>query len=488
MLPVCLIVKGRDCLIVGGGNVAVRKAIALVEAGALITIIAPELSERIRELASIPTVTVKQKEYMSSDLHGNLFLVIAATDNHFLNRQILEDCRKFKILAASHDDSWVESDFISPATFVDGDVMVSISTAGRSCRKSKLIKDNLSRYIQAVEKSEVIVIGTDHRYSTIELREKIYLTSSATEYIASMLKQIVGVHEFMLLCTCNRVEFIGVACIETPIIEVIINLMGMKGLDEHYYVYKGKEAFKHLTFLTAGLRSQLIGETHICSQLKDALEMSQRYKWSGALLWDICGRAFRIGREVRESVTKYFKPIEIEDVSVAFLESLVGSLRNKRVLVIGSGVIGIGIIERLVARDAIVTCLYHSRLPEFSSEITSSIEIHHLNMLKPSFIAEYDAVILALRGTKPILTRMMRPTLKSYQKLYVFDLGVPRNVDATFVGDSERIKVINLEDIPGYMGKYKQFEEAFNIAEQIFNKYVNEYDRFICKVQGGESK
>jgi precorrin-2 dehydrogenase / sirohydrochlorin ferrochelatase len=124
--PVNLILHGRRCLVVGGGPVAARKAVGLLDCGARVDVIAAAVSP---ELAALP-VTIQQRPYERGDLDGYR-LVIAATDDHDLNRAIFEEAEAAGTWVNSADDP-AGCSFTLPSVVRQGPIMVTVSTGGRS--------------------------------------------------------------------------------------------------------------------------------------------------------------------------------------------------------------------------------------------------------------------------------------------------------------------------------------------------------------------
>ena len=91
--PIYLDIKNRNCLVVGGGAVAARKAETLMECGALVTVVSLKFVESLYELEERFRITLVCRPYESSDLDGQ-FLVIGATNNEVLNRKISADAQK----------------------------------------------------------------------------------------------------------------------------------------------------------------------------------------------------------------------------------------------------------------------------------------------------------------------------------------------------------------------------------------------------------
>jgi len=138
--PVFLDIRGKDCLVVGGGPVGARKAVTLERSGARVKIISDRFSVRADELnkASICFVT---KEYEKDDLKG-MFLVFAATNNADLNQQIKDDALAFNILC-NVVDAPDNSDFLVPSTVERGKLILAVSTSGSSPALAKKIRQDL---------------------------------------------------------------------------------------------------------------------------------------------------------------------------------------------------------------------------------------------------------------------------------------------------------------------------------------------------------
>ena len=138
--PVHLNVKGKTCLVVGGGKVGLRKAKSLIKSGARVTMITPRINTDNAEdiMEKITWISVP---YTPHHLNG-MTLVFAATDQKELNRQIAKDAKKAKILCNIADDPSV-SDFIVPAIVRRGDLLLTVSTSGTSPAFAKKLRRDL---------------------------------------------------------------------------------------------------------------------------------------------------------------------------------------------------------------------------------------------------------------------------------------------------------------------------------------------------------
>jgi len=91
--PVSLNISGRKCVVVGGGQVALRKAKALLEHGADVEVISPELCPQLVKLSESGEIGILAREYQSGDLK-EAFVAIAATDDSEVNQQMVTEARK----------------------------------------------------------------------------------------------------------------------------------------------------------------------------------------------------------------------------------------------------------------------------------------------------------------------------------------------------------------------------------------------------------
>lgn len=141
--PVGLDVRNRDCLVVGGGAVAARKVRTLLDCCAVVTVISPEMCEDLNGLEAESGVTLIHRSYASGDVDGR-FLVIGATNDETLNRKISEDARRARILCNIADFPEACT-FILPSIINRGDLILTISTSGKSPAFAKRLRKSLEK-------------------------------------------------------------------------------------------------------------------------------------------------------------------------------------------------------------------------------------------------------------------------------------------------------------------------------------------------------
>jgi siroheme synthase-like protein len=157
-----------SAVIVGGGSVATRKAVALVRTGARVHVVAPACSPEMEILAANDLVDLSRETYSSSHI-GDALLVIAATDDAATNSLVAADARNLgrlvNVVSAPH-----EGNCITPAVHAAGDVVVAVSAGGVPAAAAR-IRDAIAqildaRYADAIHELSVLrrrLIDSGHR-------------------------------------------------------------------------------------------------------------------------------------------------------------------------------------------------------------------------------------------------------------------------------------------------------------------------------------
>lgn len=142
---------------------AERKVLSLVDCGAEVILVSPEVTEGIKRMAGSGKITHIKDNYSSKYLEG-VFLVIGATDNDAVNAKVSADCMDRGLLVNIVDDP-PRGNFYVPAVLSRGHLQIAISTGGKSPMMSRIIKERLSKIFTEEYSSILELVG--------EIREKI---------------------------------------------------------------------------------------------------------------------------------------------------------------------------------------------------------------------------------------------------------------------------------------------------------------------------
>lgn len=486
-LPVSLLLADRPGLVVGGGKVALRKTGHLLDADVHVTVVAPELCEGLTELTAAGRVTHIARPFGEADVEG-MALVFAATNDRFVNRQVLEACHRRKVLCCCVDGNWAKGDFTTPAIARHGGLTLAVSTAGQSCRQSKLVKDSLARHIEMVETATLAVIGTDHRHLSISEREPFHLTGKRLEQVGFMVMQLWGIHEFMILNTCNRVELMAVVSKETAANGILRHVMGFDALTEdRFYFKKGPQAFEHLCLVTAGMLSQTPGESHIAAQLKASLADAQDRGWAGRMMQEWVSVGLHISKHIQTDVAPQLRKEEIEELALNWLDAQPGGLAGKTVLVLGAGMVGRGLVQAALFKAGKIVWCYHINRPEIPADWTAKVDLCTFNSIKDR-LGEADVIISAVEAPGYVLHSGHEPFFDQEKKVTLIDLGMPRNIDPALKNLSPEIM---LTDLDGLKNRHRrssaELEEVFVKCRAIIAEHREQYERIVHSFQSGNA-
>ncbi|WP_102691859.1 NAD(P)-binding protein [Rummeliibacillus pycnus] len=191
--PMMLNIEGRAALVVGGGAVATRKVTSLLKAQAQVTVISPELSPELKQLAEEDTIQWKKKCFTPDDLN-DAFLIIAATNSSKTNEQVAQYASKQQL--CNIVDCEELSQFIVPSVVQRGPLTIAVSTSGANPKLAKEIKkeleaqydDSYEDYIEFLQKARRQIIdevkdSKQKSYLLQELLDSQFLTLTKTKQL-----------------------------------------------------------------------------------------------------------------------------------------------------------------------------------------------------------------------------------------------------------------------------------------------------------------
>lgn len=140
--PIMLKLAGKKIVVVGGGKVAERKILGLIDTKANITVVAPEISSELQQLAKAGKIDWLAKTFLIEDIEG-AFMVFAATNDKSLNQKIKETAKSCSLITIADDPEG--SDFQVPAKVQRGRLTIAVSTGGASPTLARKIRDQFKQ-------------------------------------------------------------------------------------------------------------------------------------------------------------------------------------------------------------------------------------------------------------------------------------------------------------------------------------------------------
>ena len=189
--PIFLVLKNQPCLVVGGGDVAARKVNLLLRSNGVVTVLAPSLCEQLEELVRIGKISYKEKHFEKEDIEDN-FLIIAATNNQDVNRQIALAANEHNVPINVVDQPKLCT-FIFPSIVDRSPITIAVSTGGASPVLARLLRARLETLIPIAYGELAALVDkyrqqVKHRFPDVDERRRFWegvLQGPITEMLLS---------------------------------------------------------------------------------------------------------------------------------------------------------------------------------------------------------------------------------------------------------------------------------------------------------------
>jgi precorrin-2 dehydrogenase/sirohydrochlorin ferrochelatase len=143
--PVFLDIAGKPVIVIGGGNIAHQKVVGLLKAGADVTVVSPELNHEMATLSDGGSFRHLKRDYEPGDLDGYT-LAFVATDDRSVNSTVADEGKSRKVWVNAVDDP-PYCDFIMPGIAQKGDLIIAISTSGRSPAMARKMREEIEEFL-----------------------------------------------------------------------------------------------------------------------------------------------------------------------------------------------------------------------------------------------------------------------------------------------------------------------------------------------------
>ena len=297
-------------------------------------------------------------------------------------------------------------------------------------------------------------LGASHHTAPLAVREKLAIDQARATDLAARLQQTTGIREFALVNTCNRVELYGVAQTQEIFVSLREALCAVTGctlaeLDSAVSLRQNHEAIAHLFAVASGLDSQIVGETEILGQVKDAYDVALEKHWTGPVLNRVFQKTFQAAKHIRTNTGIGAGQISIATVAVDLAGRIFGELAGTKILVVGAGDIGLKTVQAFQSRGA-TSITVASRTLAKAEEAAASAGGWAMSMADlPEAVAGADIIASSTSSPDFILTRDMvaagikrRPA----RPLFLIDLALPRDVDPA-TAQLANVFLYNLDDL-----------------------------------------
>lgn len=341
------------------------------------------------------------------------------------------------------------------------------------------------------------MVGISHETAPIAVRERLAYGPDEASQTLGRLREEGGVHEAVLLSTCNRTEvYLYPATDDRPVraVERAFSLraseLGDGDLASYLFRASGEEAVQHLFLVTSGLDSLVTGEAEIQGQVREAYQRAAALPASPPLAGPIMSRLFQTalaaGGRIRSETSVGEGSASVASVAVELASKIFGSLQGKRVLILGAGITGELIVEAL-AREGVESVVVANRTYDRAVSLARKHRGHAIRFDEiRTALSSVDIVLSSTAAPHPVLTRtILRESFTEPRRhpLLVIDVAIPRDVDPA-VGDEPEVFLYNVDDLRKIVEEHVQLREgALPQAQKIIQSYSDEFSAWYASLQ-----
>jgi glutamyl-tRNA reductase len=295
------------------------------------------------------------------------------------------------------------------------------------------------------------IIGVNHRTAPVEVREKLAFPENELPGALKQLCARPGVEEAMILSTCNRVEVAVIGDNDAEVTQFLAAIRGLeaKGIEQYLYRHTGADALRHLFRVAASLDSMVVGEPQILGQLKAAYQVAKDTGSLSGPLETVLSRAFGVAKRVRTETEIGQSAVSVSYAAVELAREIFGSLKGRRVLLIGAGKmseLAARHLRRSGASDILVTNRTRSRAEEMATLFEGRV-IDYTGFQK--VLPEVDIIITSSGAPEYILRpQEMKRAIDARRNkpMFLIDIAVPRNVDPA-VNKIDNVFLYDIDDL-----------------------------------------
>ena len=353
-----------------------------------------------------------------------------------------------------------------------------------------------------LEESDIFMLGVSHRTAALEAREQLLQAGTGLEKFCQEAMALPDIEEMVVLSTCNRIEFYGVGKEASSGERLARRFCLQSGLEyetefkEISQLLYGKPVIEHLIRVSAGLDSQLLGETEIFGQVKAAYKHAGEHGYTGQVLNRIFQKVFQATKHIRSHTGVSLGHVSVAGVSVDLACRIFGKLENVRVLLLGAGEVAEKVSRAFLSRNAKALAVAN-RTAEHALRLASELDVKVLPWDRVAeHLWEYSIIVGSTASPDTVVSRgMVEAAMKKRpaEPLFLIDLAMPRDFDAS-AADLENVFLYNLDDIAGIASEnLHEREDAVSRGEKIAaEKAVSIWkmiqSRAEKKVETGEEK
>jgi glutamyl-tRNA reductase len=302
----------------------------------------------------------------------------------------------------------------------------------------------------------LMVVGLNYRTAPVAVREHFWISENRRYEALVQLSKAEGIEEVIVMATCNRTEFWlwanDVTLAANSVMRLLAAEYALKLCEwKHFYRLLDEAALLHIFRVASSLDSMVVGEPQVVSQVKHAWQQSQKVGETGRFLDAVLQKALTVSKRVRNETAIGNAPVSIPYAAVELARQVLGSLENKRVLLLGAGKMSELSARGLLNHGAGSVCVINRTL-EHAAELATKLGGFAIPFEERwQHMAEADIIISSTSCPHTILSRdeaeiMVQDRKDKERPLVIVDIAMPRDIDSA-VREVKGIFLYDLDDL-----------------------------------------
>ncbi len=333
------------------------------------------------------------------------------------------------------------------------------------------------------QKGNFWVLGISYQKADLALREKYCLSPTQAESLILDYRSAGG-SGIVVLSTCNRTELYGFADDADQLLDLFLKHCSDDANKEEWtklgIVKKNQAAIEHLLRVGSGLESKILGDFQIIGQLKKAFDQSKTLGATNAFLERLVNVAVEASRRVKNETDLCSGAASVSFAAVQYIKQHLPSLKDIKVLLLGTGDIGQATCSNLIKHLPGVELTLMNRSQEKALALAEKYQLETLPFSQLSQgIAKADVVVVATGASAPTVTDQHFP--QELTKTLFLDLSVPRNVHQS-VEEHPRCQVAHVDQLIDLTREaIERRSEEIPLAEQMLDEAAQGFYQWLKK-------
>jgi glutamyl-tRNA reductase len=331
----------------------------------------------------------------------------------------------------------------------------------------------------------IAVVGLSHKTAPVEVREKLSIPSPQMEGAIADLCSYPHIEETGILSTCNRLEIYVVAEETDQGIREVCQFLSehsklpLHALRQHLFVLLHQDAVMHLMRVAAGLDSLVLGEGQILAQVKHTHKLGQQCKGIGRILNQLFKSAITSGKRVRTETNIGTGAVSISSAAVELACLKAGNLADQAIAILGAGKMARLLVQHLLSKGANQITIINRSLTgaqDLAKQFPeANLALHTMDAMV-DVLPVSDVVFTSTAATQPLLNRAKLDSMLSVERsLMLFDISVPRNVDAD-VNEMSHVHAFNVDDLKAVVAQNQESRRKLAMeAEELLEEEVETF-------------